>query len=568
MLFKIENCVKKKSFGNIICKTLLAVSFSFTASTSNTNLAYGWGVIGHQMIGEVAEQFLTPKTKKEIAKIIGDNSLADISNWADAIKRDQPQTGPWHFIQIENQETPYQPFQPGTAPERGAAGMDGFEAGQDLLALLEEKATVNENLYNKELTTLTENIHNRLAEITNEYQVKRKLIIGKFPYPDLIEAYENSSNNFDQSLKKIADPILFDVYKKSFYQKIVPSLNYLKKSHDSNIASLEYNYKKFKDLIDVKKRDRQYQKEVLMFFVHVISDLHQPLHISLKGDRGGNDYPVRWFSRGTWQQSNLHRFWDDFLIDLDRELVCYKQSGSGSGIGNIINNSNKNLCVAESNKIINEDPIRTNFQKVLKQLTNAKITIERHQKLAELEKTAKIKEEKENADNNSLLRHSEISLTTVKNDNNDQELSLSMISDSSNSSNSSTVQRDNSIPISKIIIKNNRNSKSTNKHCLIIKRNADYKTLLGGFSRPSLEQIENWKKGTILDWIKDIQKNSINSVYDIPKDQIVEKVINGEIVQVHVLDKKYVRASIRLYREKIIQAGIRLAHILNSIFDK
>ncbi|GGF78595.1 S1/P1 nuclease [Alteromonas lipolytica] len=48
----------------------------------------------------------------------------------------------------------------------------------------------------------------------------------------------------------------------------------------------------------------------LRFIVHIIGDLHQPLHAGNGTDRGGNDVKVRFF----WQDSNLHRVWDSQLI--------------------------------------------------------------------------------------------------------------------------------------------------------------------------------------------------------------------------------------------------------------
>jgi hypothetical protein len=54
-----------------------------------------------------------------------------------------------------------------------------------------------------------------------------------------------------------------------------------------------------------KKRD-------LRFLVHLIGDLHQPLHVGRGDDRGGNQFQVRWMKQG----SNLHRVWDSGIIDL------------------------------------------------------------------------------------------------------------------------------------------------------------------------------------------------------------------------------------------------------------
>ena len=49
----------------------------------------------------------------------------------------------------------------------------------------------------------------------------------------------------------------------------------------------------------------------LRFIVHIIGDLHQPLHAGDGTDRGGNDVKVRFM----WEDSNLHRVWDSGLIN-------------------------------------------------------------------------------------------------------------------------------------------------------------------------------------------------------------------------------------------------------------
>ncbi|MCB0464196.1 MAG: S1/P1 nuclease [Aequorivita sp.] len=49
----------------------------------------------------------------------------------------------------------------------------------------------------------------------------------------------------------------------------------------------------------------------LKMLVHFMGDLHQPLHIGLADDRGGNNFQVRWFNDGT----NLHSVWDYKMID-------------------------------------------------------------------------------------------------------------------------------------------------------------------------------------------------------------------------------------------------------------
>ena len=49
----------------------------------------------------------------------------------------------------------------------------------------------------------------------------------------------------------------------------------------------------------------------LRFSIHIVGDLHQPLHAGRPGDRGGNDVKVSWFGDPT----NLHSVWDSGMID-------------------------------------------------------------------------------------------------------------------------------------------------------------------------------------------------------------------------------------------------------------
>lgn len=49
----------------------------------------------------------------------------------------------------------------------------------------------------------------------------------------------------------------------------------------------------------------------LKFLVHLVGDIHQPLHVGNGEDRGGNDVRVQWFGSNT----NLHSVWDSRMID-------------------------------------------------------------------------------------------------------------------------------------------------------------------------------------------------------------------------------------------------------------
>lgn len=77
----------------------------------------------------------------------------------------------------------------------------------------------------------------------------------------------------------------------------------------------------------------------LKMLVHLVGDLHQPMHIGQKEDKGGNTIQLQWFNKGT----NLHRVWDTNMLeewgmsyielaantkDLSKEQIKLLQKGS------------------------------------------------------------------------------------------------------------------------------------------------------------------------------------------------------------------------------------------------
>lgn len=60
-----------------------------------------------------------------------------------------------------------------------------------------------------------------------------------------------------------------------------------------------------------KKLTPQQETERLKWLIHLVGDIHQPLHVGRGDDRGGNDIKIMWFRA----DSNLHRVWDSDMID-------------------------------------------------------------------------------------------------------------------------------------------------------------------------------------------------------------------------------------------------------------
>lgn len=58
-----------------------------------------WGRTGHNVIGRIAANHLTPEAKSAVSELLGNESLADVASWADDT-RDRS-TASWHFINVE-----------------------------------------------------------------------------------------------------------------------------------------------------------------------------------------------------------------------------------------------------------------------------------------------------------------------------------------------------------------------------------------------------------------------------------------------------------------------------------
>ncbi|WP_184545934.1 S1/P1 nuclease [Mucilaginibacter sp. FT3.2] len=155
-----------------------------------------WGTLGHRICGQVADSYLTPKARKAIEAILGNESIAITSNWADFIKSDPAYNYlyNWHFIDLDKAYT----------------------------------------------------------------------------YPEL-QAYLKADTATDAYTK----------------------LNFL-------IANL-------KNPATTKANKLLY----LRMLIHIVEDVHQPLHTGHTADKGGNDVKVQWFGK----DSNLHSVWDSQLID-------------------------------------------------------------------------------------------------------------------------------------------------------------------------------------------------------------------------------------------------------------
>lgn len=80
-----------------------------------------------------------------------------------------------------------------------------------------------------------------------------------------------------------------------------------KKNHKGDIIEA---LERIMETLKSKKLSAKEEAEQLKMLIHLIGDIHQPLHVG-RNDQGGNSIKVSWFGSG----SNLHRVWDSEMID-------------------------------------------------------------------------------------------------------------------------------------------------------------------------------------------------------------------------------------------------------------
>ena len=104
-----------------------------------------------------------------------------------------------------------------------------------------------------------------------------------------------------------------------FWQKTASPWHYVtvphgKHYHQVGAPKQGDAYSALQSFTETLKSDTASKEEkqlALRFIVHIIGDLHQPLHVGNGNDRGGNDIKVRFF----WNDSNLHRVWDSQMLE-------------------------------------------------------------------------------------------------------------------------------------------------------------------------------------------------------------------------------------------------------------
>ena len=158
-----------------------------------------WGVLGHRIVGEIADSYLSADAKKGVKDLLGNESVAMASNWMDFIKSDSTYRylSNWHYLNI-----------------KGGIGQSEFEKWVQ--------------------TDTSTNAYTKIQFVSKE--LKNKVIA------------------------------------------------------------------------------RETRAMYLRILIHLVGDIHQPMHVGRLEDLGGNRIRLKWFN----DDVNLHQVWDERLINLQQ----------------------------------------------------------------------------------------------------------------------------------------------------------------------------------------------------------------------------------------------------------
>ena len=87
-------------------------------------------------------------------------------------------------------------------------------------------------------------------------------------------------------------------------------INYIKSVKQGNVYSA---INQMEEILKNKEAGKDDKKNALLFLIHLVGDMHQPMHAGRAEDQGGNKIRVFWFDKET----NLHSLWDSQLINFE-----------------------------------------------------------------------------------------------------------------------------------------------------------------------------------------------------------------------------------------------------------
>jgi hypothetical protein len=93
---------------------------------------------------------------------------------------------------------------------------------------------------------------------------------------------------------------------------------------DAKKSCVVAKIKEFGEVLRNPRATDDQKKMALRFVVHLVGDVHQPLHVADHDDQGGNEVQVHFFRHPT----NFHRVWDS-------EIIAHAAVGNAAGVRDI-----------------------------------------------------------------------------------------------------------------------------------------------------------------------------------------------------------------------------------------
>ncbi|SIL88802.1 Endonuclease [Mycobacteroides abscessus subsp. abscessus] len=93
-------------------KRLGALVVAATLLLVTAPLAAAWGPQGHNIVGAVADAKLSPAARAEVSRLLAGEAtptLAGVAKWADQVRPSRPETAPWHYADIAENNCQYAP---------------------------------------------------------------------------------------------------------------------------------------------------------------------------------------------------------------------------------------------------------------------------------------------------------------------------------------------------------------------------------------------------------------------------------------------------------------------------
>lgn len=233
-------------------KTTLIAFFLFLPFCS-----LAWGVLGHRIVGEIADSYLTAKAKAEIKKILGNESIAMSSNWADFIKSDTSYRylNPWHYINLNKGMTEEQLHQ----YLHTDTTTDVYTKMSFLIAELKKKKLPlqKKQMYLRLLIHFVGDVHQPMHTARKEDQGGNRIKVSWFNTPTNLHAvWDESLVNFQQlSYTEYAKAINFTTLKQRKAWQKQPMSDWVIESYkiaetlypeikeENQRLSYEYNFK-------------------------------------------------------------------------------------------------------------------------------------------------------------------------------------------------------------------------------------------------------------------------------------------------------------------------------------